>query len=191
MSIRGWRTAIGALLVAGFALVGSPANARVIHDLSYDPPTGTGTLEVVNDACLFDDDVHCIINLLTTELTDSNGDHWILPGPVNDISPSGFEQNVDTTETHQLFDFDSIAITMFFDGSLELDALGFRPANSTCTATLTLHLGGTTSFTSDCTGVDDHGIYNLSNPRQVPEPGTLALLGGALGALWLRRRRNA
>ena len=197
MSTRQWRVTACSIAVALFGLLGGVAQGRVIYDVGYDPPDGSGTLEVVNDECLTNSDIHCIINLLTTNLVDSNGDLWTLLGPVSNISPPGFAQNIDS-ESNNLIGFDSIDIILAFNGSIGGDSellsarLGGHALDTQCTATLQLFVSNATSLTSDCTGVDDHGIYWLLNPRQVPEPGSLALLAGALGgAWWARRRRSA
>jgi hypothetical protein len=191
MANRTWRTVRGAVLAVVVALIGNVAQA-IIYPIRYDPPTGPGTVQVRNEACLSDDDIRCVLDLLTTDLEDSNGDEWSLLSPFLDVADPEGSIIVDF-ESHRLVAFDSRPVELTFVGGGDefVETISFASlsvdADNCSTSTLRLFSDGTTSL--DGCSVADRGVYAIG-PALAPEPASLALVLGGAGAAWLARRRK-
>jgi len=191
MANRTWRTVSGAVLAAAVALISYAAQA-IVYPIKYDPPTGPGTVQVRNEACLSDSDIRCLLDLLTTDVLDSVSDEWLLPSPFVDVADPEGSIVVDL-ESHRLVAFDSLPITLTLvssgDFAVTESLASSGPVDGDCTtATLLLFSNNTTSLVS-CS-VDDRGVYNLGAALAAPEPASLALMLGGAGAAWLARRRK-
>lgn len=171
------------------------ATQATFYGGNFDPPeilghfTGHFLLNV-SDTCNSD---NCQIDLISLSITDSGtfGPGWISSGQL-DI---GTNVIVDGP----LIAFDSILIDLFIPST---DGPFLFTTNAIpCTPSLRF----TSFFDQDFLGhpgfiadlecinsnqqnVGDNAVYALT---QVPEPGTLALILGGVGAAWLTRRRKA
>jgi hypothetical protein len=185
MANRLWLSVRGAALVAAVAFFSGAAQA-IVYPITYDPPTGLGTVQVRDEACLVDD-VRCVLDLLTTDLVDSDGNEWLLPSPALDVADPEGSIIVDF-ETRQLVAFDSVGITLILVSSPGLEVASFGPAEEPCTATLRLFSDNSTSLTT-CFGLTNTGIY-VVGPALAPEPASLALIVVGVAAAWAARRRR-
>jgi hypothetical protein len=198
MGIRAWRFIGGSMLVAAFAVFGGTAQGSVIYDVGYDPPTGFGQVGI-EDACLAQEDgtysqdgSYCQLDLIHVDLV-SLGFEW----GSGEVDFVGIQVHI---VNHELTDFSTVAIPL---ECLDCDGSSLRTFSVATQDEVTCgpNPGDLTHFLNNgvvnpdsLTGFQgcDIGQYHILG-RAVPEPGSLALVGGAIGAAWWirRRRRNA
>ena len=203
MSINGLRVFICAATLAASAGFGPPAQA-IAYDVDFDPPFivgffgGTAMLDV-DPSCLdLGAGPHSALNLFfagcTIDLTSV--DITMLGGnPVNLVYTA--EQNPIPVLIGVLGNSDNLiglsTLPIRLEGPNDIEGGRYDE----CDATLAFTLGrqfvsGPAVFTT----CGDNGIQGYSSVAtsvtfaQVPEPGTLALLLGGVGAVWTARRRR-
>ena len=190
MSSKTLRMFMCAAVAAALGTFGTATQAT-FYGGSFDPPTLTGHftgdfLLDITDSCFSEGP--CQVDLISLTITSSTtfGSGWF----------SGFQGNIASSASLDGgLHFDSVEIPLtgnFFDfgftGLAAVDQVNCNPC-----------VQFTEVFDTD---FEEHGpgwIANLFNTETnnaiyvataIPEPGTLALLVGGIGAAWLRRRRK-
>jgi hypothetical protein len=166
-------------LAVALGAFGNLARAAVFYNAVFDPEfTGTVTFSI-DDICLAQPDgiypippSTCDVDLVFADIVDSFGNQWT-GGPQSDVA---IEVVIAGNELIAL-----ATGPMFLSGKKEdCDGTGVLQFSAFSTD---LEPGAT--FTC---GTVDTNTYILA---RAPEPGTLGLIVGALGAGWLARRRRA
>lgn len=193
MSRKSLRMLMCAAVAASFGMFGTASKAT-FYGGDFDPDVLLGHftghfLINVSDTC---NSTSCQIDLISLSITDSGtfGPGWFAAAQTN-------------IGTHVLVDgpliaFDSILINLLLP-SFEFSS-GIFASTIPCTPSLKFTSEFSTDFNHhsgfiadmECTNssqvnVGDNAVYTLV---QVPEPGTLVLLVGGIGAAWLSRRRK-
>lgn len=193
MSSKTLRMFMCAAAAAALGTFGTATKAT-LYGGGFDPPAASGHftgdfLLDITDSCFQEVTEGCQVDLVSLRITSSTtfGPGWV----------SGFQANIaNSASLDGGLHFNSVEIPLtgnFFDaaffGSATLDQVNCNPC-----------VQFTTVFTED---FFEHGpgwIANLFNAENnnaiyvataIPEPGTLALVVGGIGAAWLRRRRKA
>jgi hypothetical protein len=183
-----WNLARAGVAAAALALAGA-AQGAVVYDVNFDPLLffGNGTLDVGDPCLALSDGFHnvgdadgCFIDVVSMYAHDTGAGNWNADGG----SFSSFE-----LENHVLVGLEG-DVSMFFQG---FDDSSFRFAGGNTIqgagcdspADLSFSTDGNTVSFNGC--ASDTGNYTLT---QVPEPASMALTLGALGAAWFARRRR-
>jgi hypothetical protein len=187
---------ICAAATAALATFGTLAQAT-FYGGDFDPPDPTGhffghfIVNDVNDHCL-SHTTGCEIDLISLLITAS--DHFCC-GEV-----SGFQANIASSESVSFvggLHFSSVDIPLHFTDFVST-GLGSLAAPVFCNPCVMF----TTEFGKDFLNLDGHQGYlaNLHSDTvtdnaiytaaRIPEPGSLGLLVGGIGAAWLTRRRK-
>ena len=184
MSSKALRMFMCAAVAAAFGTFGTATQAT-FYGGSFDPPTLTGHftgdfLLDITDSCFSEGPCQVDLMSLTITSSDTFGPGWF----------SGFQGN--------------IASSASLDGGLHFDSVEIPLFNNTFFDSAFFGLATSDQVNcSPCVQFEGHGpgwIANLFNletnnaiyvATAIPEPGTLALLVGGIGAAWLRRRRKA
>jgi hypothetical protein len=182
-----------AAFAAALGMFGTAAQAT-FYSGDFDPFTGSFSLNV-SDSCNSDG---CTIDLLSNMFIKSTvfGCCWTSPGQLG-IGPTS-EGTVFDEGTGDLIAFDSQLIPLSFFSDDRLFANDLPPCDNPSlqfTSTFGTDMNGDSGYLAQlvCTSaqgtvtVFDDARYSLT---KVPEPGTLALILGGLGAGWLTRRRK-
>jgi len=180
-----------AAVAATLGMFGTATQAT-FYGGDFDPPpnhfTGNFLLNV-SDSCNSED---CQIDVVSMFIDSSStfGPGWVSHGQMNIATNVNFDGH--------LISFDSVPVTLFipsFEGPSQFtaNAIPCTPSLSFTETFGTDSLGHTGFIANlECNAnnqiVGDNAIYVL---RQIPEPGTLALILGGVGAAWLSRRRKA
>ena len=189
-----------AAIAAAFGMFGTASQAT-FYGGDFDPPeilghfTGNFLLNVTG-ACNHPngEGSDCRIDLVSLFIDGSGtfGAGWTSFGQSNIGTNISFDGH--------LIAFDSVLINMFIpsgDGFSTFADVNVIPCTPQLrfTSNFSTDFNGHTGFIADmeCNNaqgqsIGDNAIYVL---RQIPEPGTLALLLGGMGAGWLTRRRKA
>ena len=191
MSSKTLRMFMCAAAAAALGTFGTATQAT-LYGGGFDPPTATGHftgdfLLDITDGCFSEGP--CQVDLISLTITSSTtfGSGWF----------SGFQGNIASSASLDGgLHFDSVEIPLtgnFFDAAFFGLATSDQVNCSPC-------VQFTTVFTEDFFGHGPGWIANLFNAENnnaiyvaaaIPEPGTLALVLGGIGAAWLRRRRKA
>jgi hypothetical protein len=168
------------------------ATQATLYGGGFDPPPASGHftgdfLLDITDSCFQEVTAGCQVDLVSLRITSSTafGGGWFSTGQANIANSASLDGGLH---------FNSVEIPLtgnFFDaaffGSDTSDQVNCNPC-----------VQFTTEFTTDFFGHGPGWIANLFNSENnnaiyvtVPEPGTLALVVGGIGAAWLRRRRKA
>ena len=175
-------------VAAALGTFGTAAQAT-FYAGDFDPFTGTFSLNV-SDSCSTDG---CTIELLPGLFIDSTVFTccWTSPGqPViatNETFSGGNLVAFDSGPIPLSFSNDELSVNRVFGN----DALPCDNPSLVFTSTPGFDEQERPGYVAQlvCAGdVSDDAIYHLT---RVPEPGTLALILGGLGAAWLTRRRKA
>ncbi len=175
-----------AALAAAFMMFGTGAQATQ-YGVVFDPFTGTALLDVTcGDGCTID-----LLPGTFIDSPDAFGCCWTSPGEP-DIGIGGEVFNPDGS----LAAFDSAPIPLSLINPGLPSHLFANVVECDPSLVFTSMLGeneisghiAQLVCTNDPTMVLDDAIYRLT---RVPEPGTLALILGGVGAFWLTRRRRA
>ena len=171
-----------------------PATQATLYGGGFDPPPASGHftgefLLDITDSCFQEVTEGCQVDLVSLTITSSTtfGGGWFSTGQANIANSASLDgglhfDSVEIPLTGDFFDF-------AFAGLGTLQQVNCNPC-----------VQFTTVFTEDFFGHGPGWIANLFNSannnaiyvaQQVPEPGTLALVVGGIGAAWLRRRRKA
>jgi hypothetical protein len=167
------------------------ATQATFYGGTFDPPTATGHftgdfLLDISDGCFSEGPCQFDLLSLTITSSDTFGPGWF----------SGFQGNIASSASLDGgLHFDSVEIPLsnnFFDSAFTGLATSDQVSCNPC-------VQFTTVFDQD---FEEHGpgwIANLFNAENnnaiyvaaaIPEPGTLALVLGGIGAAWLRRRKT-
>jgi PEP-CTERM motif len=169
------------------------ATQATLYGGGFDPPTATGHftgefLLDITDSCFSEGP--CQVDLISLTITSSTtfGSGWF----------SGFQGNIASSASLDGgLHFNSVEIPLSNNFDF-VDSAFFGLATSdqvNCNPCVQF----TTVFTEDFFGHGPGWIANLFNSENnnaiyvataIPEPGTLALLVGGIGAAWLRRRKT-
>jgi hypothetical protein len=191
MSSKFLRIFLSVAAAAVFVAVGTPARAAVSYSPVFDPEFDGTALFQIGDACLLNEDGiysssgDCQVNQIFADFFDVNfpSVHYT-GGPQADI---GFQVVIvgnqltqfSTTDPGLSCDGEFCAASYeFFTGSGSDACFGDDP----CLPLATLQIGSGTPLRAG---------YTLERVDGAPEPGTLGLLLGGLGAVWMRKRRKA
>jgi hypothetical protein len=183
-----------AAVAATLGMFGTATQAT-FYGGDFDPPTIQGHftghfLLNVSDSCNSEDCQIDVVSLLI-DASSTFGPGWVSDGQTDIATNVNFDGH--------LIAFDSVLVGLFipsFEGPSQ-----FTASVIPCTPSLRF----TSVFDTDFLGhegfiadmecvnanqqnVGDNATYVL---RQIPEPGTLALILGGIGAGWLTRRRKA
>jgi hypothetical protein len=186
--MRVWLALRCAIVATALAMAGSGVQAAPIHPISYDPPTGNGTLD--SHGCTVESD-GCTIDLLTTLITDSFENSWQLPAPLFDISQGeGFGEGGELESIQTPFFTVNLVSGDGTGASTDSFVAAFVSQQSECsTAQFRLNIDNSTELFNQC-GVDNQGTYVIGAPLAAPEPISLSLILGGATAAWLVRRRK-
>jgi len=187
-----------AAVAAALGGFGTAAQAT-FYGGDFDPFTGTFSLNV-SDVCNSDG---CTIDLLPGMFINSTVFGCCLTSPGQSGIGTPFTAVFDEG-THALVAFDSALIPLSFIDEVFVDRVFTNVPTSCDTTSGALSLRFTSTFGTDMNNesgylaqlvcannpqtVLDDATYQLA---RVPEPGTLALILGGIGAGWLTRRRKA
>jgi hypothetical protein len=182
-----WKVARAVVAAAALALAGG-AQGAIVYDVNFDPFDffGNGQLRI-DPACLDREDgtyssnsENCPIDVLFMHANDTGGGFWDI-GEVDNVASAFLVQG------GQLVAVD-LSVTLDFSGQDLGDRLSNVIQSVGCDAS-----GNLQFFIPDrlvqfdgCGGLDE-GTYRIS---LAPEPASMGLTLGALGAAWLARRRR-
>lgn len=189
MSRKSLQLVMGAALAVTFGVFGTAAQATFYTGI-FDPPDPDG--HFVGDFELFVHDgcnsESCDIDLVSLHITtgDMLGGHDMFTATHTNIAPSGasFDGGLNFTSSEILL-----------NGVTPPSLLRGATVNAVCGPELMFNAGTDDDFVAtvsyNCIGsppVTDTATYTAV---AVPEPGTLALILGGVGAGWLARRRKS
>ena len=192
MSRKTLRMFMCAAAAAALGTFGTATQAT-LYGGGFDPPTATGHftgdfLLDITDGCFSEGP--CQVDLLSLTITSSDtfGAGWF----------SGFVANIASSAslTPNGLHFDSVEIPLFNNTFFDSVFTGLATSDQVnCSPCVQF----TTVFDEDFDGHGPGWIANLFNSANnnaiyvataIPEPGTLALVLGGIGAAWLRRRKT-
>ena len=195
MSRKSLRIFMCAAVAAALGMFGTATQAT-FYGGDFDPPTILGHftghfLLNVSDTCSSEDCQIDVVDVLI-DASSTFGPGWVSHGQPDVATNVIFDGH--------LIAFDSVLVNLFipsFEGGLSQFTASVIP----CTPSLRFTSFFGPDFLShegfiadlECNNannqsVGDNAVYVL---RQIPEPGTLALILGGVGAAWLTRRRKA
>lgn len=180
---------MSAAFAAALGMFGAGAQATQ-YGVVFDPPTilghftGGALLDVTGD-CGSSEPITCQIDLLSAFIDASStfGPGWTSQGQTNIATDVLFDGH--------LIAFDSVLIDLFNPEPGSIPCMPSLRFTSTFDPDFLGHQGFIADLeclNADQENVGDNAVYILA---QVPEPGTLALILGGVGAAWLTRRRKA
>jgi len=169
------------------------ATQATLYGGGFDPPPATGHftgdfLLDITDSCFSEGP--CQVDLISLTITSSTtfGPGWFSNGQANIANSASLDGGLhfDSVEIPLSNNFDFVDSAFF--GLATSDQVNCSPC-----------VQFTTVFTEDFFGHGPGWIANLFNAENnnaiyvaaaIPEPGTLALVLGGIGAAWLRRRKT-
>jgi hypothetical protein len=189
MSRRTLRMSLGVLAAAAVLTLGTPAQAA-FYIPHFDPEFDGFVLFRIGDACLLNADGTysstgaCTLDLMSADVFDTeNTETHYTSGFQGNV---GFQVVIAGNELTQLSTSDPILESCFGEFCTFADLQFFTgcgfPIDDSCLPLATLAFDST---------VLSAGYTLIRQTDGVPEPGTLGLIFGAVGAAWLARRRKA
>jgi hypothetical protein len=191
VSSKTLRIFICAAAAAALGTFGTATQAT-LYGGGFDPPTATGHFTGdffldITDSCFSEGP--CQVDLLSLTITSSTtfGPGWFSTGQANIANSASLDGGLH---------FDSVEIPLTSNDFLDSAFFGLATLDQVnCSPCVQF----TTIYTTDFFGHGPGWIANLFNAENnnaiyvataIPEPGTLALVLGGIGAAWLRRRRK-
>jgi PEP-CTERM motif len=179
-----------AAVAAALGMFGTAAQAT-FYTGTFDPPVPEG--HFVGDFELFVHDgcntYHCDIDLLSLSITtgDMLGGHdMFTAGPISNIAPFGASFVGGLNFTSEPIFLNAVSASPLLHGI---------HVNAVCGPELMFNAGTGGDFGAtisyDCIGSSPTTDTATYTAVAVPEPGTLALILGGVGAGWLTRRRKS
>ncbi len=190
MSSKTLRMFMCAAAAAALGTFGTATQAT-LYGGGFDPPTATGHftgdfLLDITDSCFSEGPCQVDLVSLTITSSDAFGGGWFSNGQANIANSASLDGGLH---------FDSVEIPLFNNTLFDSAFFGLATLDQDCNPCVQF----TTVFDTDFEG---HGpgwianLFNLENNNAIyvataiPEPGTLVLIVGGIGAAWLRRRKT-